>query len=185
MPDQFPGRTYAELNTFFSQFDLPPIYDEMLNTDHNKLPRERDILYRKDKALENVLKLNNPFQLESLIEAIVDPREFINQEESVGDAVKYINRILAYEGYKLEFKNKAYRIIEVPIKSHTDKPKSGGRPKDPSLPRKKFDCAVEYWKLTKLKKKTEIEALKILAKQHDRSHHTIDKWIKTAPLKRD
>ena len=157
----------------------------MLNTEHNKLPRERDILYRKDKALENVLKLNNPFQLESLIEAIVDPREFIGKEESVGDAVKYINRILAYEGYKLEFKNKAYRIIEVPIKSHTDKPKSGGRPKDPSLPRKKFDCAVEYRKLTKFKKNTQREALKKLGKKHKRSPHTIDKWIKTAPPKID
>ena len=121
----------------------------------------------------------------SLIEAVADPREFYDKKESVGDAVKYLNNFLRYDGYKLIYEGECYRVKDIPTKPDTDKPKRGGRPKDPSLPRKKINCTKEYRQLTKLKKNTEKEALKILGKKYKRSYHTIDKWIKTAPPKID
>jgi len=112
LPDQFPSRTYSELNIFFSHFDLVSKLDETLGTGFNNLEKGLDDIYLREIVKENVQILSNPLSINLLIEAVADPREFYDKKESVGDAVKYLNNFLRYDGYKLIYEGECYRVKE-------------------------------------------------------------------------
>ena len=99
------------------------MYDETLGTGFNILPKGLDDIYCRDITKENIQIFNNPLSIPLLIEAVADPREFYDKKESVGDAVKYLNNFLRYDGYKLIYEGECYRVKDIPTKPDTDKPK--------------------------------------------------------------
>ena len=67
----------------------------------------------------------------------------------------------------------------VSIKSSSQN--KGGRPKDPDLPKRKIECSKKYYILTTSDGLTAKKAHEILAKEYNKSIHTIETWLKTAP----
>ncbi|GAB4482859.1 MAG: hypothetical protein OHK0018_14430 [Erythrobacter tepidarius] len=85
-----PYRSGPQLVKFFNQFGSRDVYPS-----NGGFPTRR--IYAQDKIRE----LNGAAVLRTLIAKAVDPREFINTEKTVEDAVTLLNENLKYEGYEL------------------------------------------------------------------------------------
>ncbi len=85
-----PYRSGPQLVKFFNQFGSRDVYPS-----NGGFPTRR--IYAQDKIRE----LNGADVLRTLIAKAVDPREFINTEKTVEDAVTLLNENLKYEGYEL------------------------------------------------------------------------------------
>ncbi|MCC6193727.1 MAG: abortive infection family protein [Burkholderiales bacterium] len=85
-----PYRSGPQLVKFFNQFGSRDVYPT-----NGGFPTRR--IYAQDKIRE----LNGAAVLRTLVAKVVDPREFINTEKTVEDAVTLLNENLKYEGYEL------------------------------------------------------------------------------------
>ena len=59
-------------------------------------------------------KLNSLGEIKSVIEAVSDPREYINKDEDIEDIVYYIDEFLKYDGYVLKEERYKYVVTKLP-----------------------------------------------------------------------
>lgn len=90
-----PYRSGPKLVEFFSQFGSTATYD-------NNFPSRAYFTERE------LLKLNN---FEAVIEALVDPRDYLGTNFSVEEIVKELNKYLLFDGYELLKNNLTYKVF--------------------------------------------------------------------------
>lgn len=64
-------------------------------------------------AIREAIFIDNEVLLKRVIEAAVDPRDFINDPDRHNAVVEHLNRHLIYDGYKLEPMGRKMRLIEL------------------------------------------------------------------------
>ncbi|GAB4297633.1 MAG: hypothetical protein Fur0034_07820 [Desulfuromonadia bacterium] len=97
-----PYRSGPQLVKFFNQFGSRDVYPS-----NGGFPTRR--IYAQDKIRE----LNGAAVLRTLIAKAVDPREFINTEKTVEDAVTLLNENLKYEGYELAREGRFFAVRDL------------------------------------------------------------------------
>ena len=128
--------------------------------------------------------INNTEHLRGVLEEIIDDRFYLDKEEDLETAVKYLNDIIKFDGYQAERVGLIYKIISIdPDKNakaqKTKKPNGkGGRPPDPKLEEKKNKLREDYYKLTQKKGYKSSEALKILSEKYNWAKSTIETYLK-------
>ena len=134
-------------------------------------------IYVKQK-LENI---NDSDNLKTVLEDLIDDRFYIDKEEGLDIAVKYLNNIIKFDGYQAERVGLIYKIISIKsnknIKTHKPKGK-GGRPKDPELEEKKKNLRTDYFILTDTKGFKSSKAYKMLAKKYSWAESTVETYLK-------
>lgn len=96
-----PYRTRGDIVTFFGSIPGLDVDDVHIET--------------RWRYVEEVLRrLNGTPVINHVIEAAVHPAHFLDSEQSVDDAVEYLNDFLAYDGARLIKKGTRYRLVEVP-----------------------------------------------------------------------
>ena len=76
--------------------------------------------------------INGSDNLKAVLEDLIDDRFYIDKEEDLDVAVKYLNDIIKFDGYQAERVGLIYKIISLQLNQNTkaSTPKSkGGRPK--------------------------------------------------------
>ena len=76
--------------------------------------------------------VNGSDNLKAVLEDLIDDRFYIDKEEDLEVAVKYLNDIIKFDGYQAERVGLIYKIISLQLNQNTkvSTPKSkGGRPK--------------------------------------------------------
>jgi len=51
--------------------------------------------------------------MESIIEGVLDPRNFLDSKYDIENAVEYLNKYLEYDGYKIHKMGKFYKVIRI------------------------------------------------------------------------
>lgn len=92
-------RSGPELVSFFNQFGENDVYGSGFPS-------------RWSYAESKIWKYNDTEIVKQIIEYAVDPRHYFNSDFSVENAVKYLNKYLEYDGYRLSKIGKSYQLIE-------------------------------------------------------------------------
>ena len=128
--------------------------------------------------------INGSDNLIGVLEDLIDDRFYLDKEEDLETAVKYLNDIIKFDGYQAERVGLVYKIISIdPNKNAKAQKKKktkgkGGRPPDPKLEKKKNKLRDDYYKLTQKKGLKSSEALKILSEKYNWAKSTIETYLK-------
>ncbi|MCD8525473.1 MAG: abortive infection family protein [Gammaproteobacteria bacterium] len=99
----FPRRSQKEIYKFFSEFSVPQDYD--LNG--NEIYRNR-----VEYAEYCVQELQS--SRKEMIAKLLDPRRFLENNCSIGDAIIQLNECLRYDGYEVVPDGFFYKVIDLP-----------------------------------------------------------------------
>lgn len=92
-----PYRSGPKLVQFFNELGRDDVYDQGFPSRH---------IYAEDCIREFI----RASKIARVIEAAVDPRHFLDFRTSVDDAVTYLNKYLAYDGYALRRSGNQFRL---------------------------------------------------------------------------
>lgn len=95
-----PYRTGGALVDFFNQFGFDDEYGSGFPA-------------RWQQAKDKILSLIFSSQIVSVIEAAVDPRQFLGKLYNVQEVVDYINQFLKYDGFELRKIGDLYKVCEL------------------------------------------------------------------------
>ena len=169
--DQTPYLSGPKLIDLFNQYGFDDKYGE-------KFPSRW--LYVEEKLKD----INNTDHLRGVLEELIDDRFYLDKEEDIETAVKFLNDIIKFDGYQAERVGLTYKIISFDpdenVKTKkTKKPKGkGGRPPDPKLEEKKRRLNKEYYNLTKKNGFTKSKTMDILEKKYSWTKSTIETYLK-------
>ena len=125
--------------------------------------------------------INGSDNLKAVLEDLIDDRFYIDKDEDLETAVKYLNDIIKFDGYQAERVGLIYKIINLQLNQITKSsaPKSkGGRPRDPKQEEKKKSLSKDYYKLTQQKGYKSSKAIKILAEKYEWAESTVETYLK-------
>ena len=119
-----------------------------------------------------------------MLEELIDDRFYLDKEEDLETAVKYLNDIIKFDGYQAERAGLIYKIIgfdpdENAKAQKTKKLKGpGGRPSDPNLPEKKNNLNKDYYRLTQKKGYKSSKAIETLSEIYGWKKSTVQTYLK-------
>ena len=127
--------------------------------------------------------INGSDNLKAVLEDLIDDRFYIDKDEDLETAVKYLNDIIKFDGYQAERVEFIYKIISIRSDQNikTQKPKGkgkGGRPRDPKQEEKKKSLSKDFYKLTQEKGYRSSKAIKILAEKYKWAESTVETYLK-------
>lgn len=125
--------------------------------------------------------INGSDNLKAVLEDLIDDRFYLDKDEDLETAVKYLNDIIKFDGYQAERLEFIYKIISIRSDQNikTPKPKGkGGRPRDPKQEEKKKSLSKDYYKLTQEKGYKSSKAIKILAEKYEWAESTVETYLK-------
>ena len=119
--EQTPYLTGIKLVELFNEHGSDDVYEYGNNT----FPSRWKYVEQKLEAI------NGSANLKAVLEDLIDDRFYIDKEEDLDAAVKYLNDIIKFDGYQAERVGLIYKIISLQLNQNTkaSTPKSkGGRP---------------------------------------------------------
>ena len=125
--------------------------------------------------------INGSDNLKAVLEDLIDDRFYIDKEEDLEIAVKYLNDIIKFDGYQAKIVGLIYKIISIKSDQNIkiQKPKGkGGRPRDPKLEEKKDKLRKDFYRLTEIKHYKSSQAVKELAAKYKWSKSTVETYLK-------
>lgn len=93
----FPYMRGKDLVKFFNRFGFEDNYDKGFPS-------------RPDYVEQKLQELNESIELSNLLEEILDPRRFIIENKDLEKAIKKVNEILKFDGYKFQKVGDLYKI---------------------------------------------------------------------------
>ena len=169
--EQTPYLTGIKLVELFSEHGSDDVYNYVEGTFPSRW------MYVEQK-LEII---NGSDNLKAVLEDLIDDRFYIDKDEDLETAVKYLNDIIKFDGYQAERVEFIYKIISIRSDQNikTQKPKGkGGRPWDPKHEEKKKSLSKDFYKLTQEKRYKSSKAIKILAEKYEWAESTVETYLK-------
>ena len=164
-----PYLTGIKLVELFNEHGSDDIYE------YGNFPSRRIYVEQKLKII------NGNDNLKAVLEDLIDDRFYLNKEEDLEIAVKYLNDIIKFDGYQAKRVGLIYKILNIQLDQNikTPKPKGkGGRPPDPKKEEKRKNLRKDYYKLTQEKGYKSSKAIKILAEKYEWAEATVETYLK-------
>ena len=146
--DQTPYLTGIKLVEFFNKHGFDDVYEYGNNT----FPARWKYVEQK---LESI---NGSDNLKAVLEELIDDRDYLDKNENLETAVKYLNDIIKFDGYQAKRIGPIYKVVRIQIDQNVgpQKPrKIGGRPKGSrnKLTDKKYNWIRDKYHFLKKHKK--------------------------------
>ena len=91
-----------ELEQFFKGIEVPFKIDK-----ESRVPAVRECL--------EGLNVSDPVKIEEAIQAVCDPREYLDNEDNIREIVDYLNKRLKFDGFELWKEGEFYRLVSTDI----------------------------------------------------------------------